>query len=116
MRWPRQDASITGRKGVSDMMRVLAILTAAIFMSGLAASSDAAPTSATTATRSPHLFSYVSPARSPEFLVSIGITTPVAAIAQQGCCRICTTGKACGNTCISRDKQCHVGPGCACDG
>jgi hypothetical protein len=25
-------------------------------------------------------------------------------------------GKACGDTCISRDKVCHVGPGCACDG
>jgi hypothetical protein len=32
------------------------------------------------------------------------------------CCRICHKGKACGNTCISRDKICHVGPGCACDG
>src|SRR5579864_3262426 len=34
----------------------------------------------------------------------------------QSCCKICTVGKACGNTCISRDKTCHVGPGCACDG
>jgi hypothetical protein len=32
------------------------------------------------------------------------------------CCKICTVGKACGDTCISRDKECHVGPGCACDG
>jgi hypothetical protein len=32
------------------------------------------------------------------------------------CCKICTVGKACGNTCISRDKICHVGQGCACDG
>lgn len=32
------------------------------------------------------------------------------------CCRICTQGKACGDTCIARDKICHVGPGCACDG
>jgi len=32
------------------------------------------------------------------------------------CCKICKKGKACGNTCISRDKQCHVGRGCACDG
>jgi len=34
----------------------------------------------------------------------------------QSCCKICSVGKACGNTCISRDKTCHVGPGCACDG
>ena len=32
------------------------------------------------------------------------------------CCKVCTKGKACGNTCISQDENCHVGPGCACDG
>jgi len=32
------------------------------------------------------------------------------------CCKICSVGKACGNTCISRNKACHVGQGCACDG
>ena len=32
------------------------------------------------------------------------------------CCKICTIGKACGDTCISKEKECHVGPGCACDG
>jgi hypothetical protein len=32
------------------------------------------------------------------------------------CCKVCHQGKACGNTCIARDKICHVGPGCACDG
>jgi hypothetical protein len=36
--------------------------------------------------------------------------------AAQYCCKTCTSGKACGNTCISRDKTCRVGPGCACDG
>jgi hypothetical protein len=39
----------------------------------------------------------------------------VSAAAQQ-CCKICSTGKACGDTCIARDKACHVGAGCACDG
>jgi len=29
------------------------------------------------------------------------------------CCKVCSVGKACGNTCISRDKSCHVGQGCA---
>jgi hypothetical protein len=32
------------------------------------------------------------------------------------CCKICHKGKACGDTCISREDTCHVGPGCACDG
>jgi len=31
-----------------------------------------------------------------------------------GCCKVCTTGKPCGDTCIARDLTCHVGPGCAC--
>jgi len=33
----------------------------------------------------------------------------------RACCKVCTTGKACGNTCIAAYKTCHVGPGCACD-
>lgn len=32
------------------------------------------------------------------------------------CCKVCSVGKACGNSCISRDKDCHQPPGCACDG
>ncbi len=31
------------------------------------------------------------------------------------CCRLCTTGKACGDTCIDKDQVCHVGSGCACN-
>jgi hypothetical protein len=30
------------------------------------------------------------------------------------CCKVCTVGKPCGDTCISKDYTCHVGPGCAC--
>ena len=30
------------------------------------------------------------------------------------CCKVCTKGCPCGNTCISCSKDCHVGPGCAC--
>src|SRR5262245_1443128 len=31
------------------------------------------------------------------------------------CCKVCTKGKACGDTCISRARVCHAGSGCACD-
>lgn len=31
------------------------------------------------------------------------------------CCKVCRKGKACGNSCIARDKQCHQPSGCACD-
>lgn len=39
-----------------------------------------------------------------------------ATAASQQCCKVCTKGKACGNTCIARDKKCHKGAGCACNG
>ena len=32
----------------------------------------------------------------------------------QGCCRVCTRGKPCGNTCINRNYTCRQPPGCAC--
>jgi hypothetical protein len=37
-------------------------------------------------------------------------------ISPRACCRLCTTGQACGNACISRSFTCHVGVGCACNG
>lgn len=41
---------------------------------------------------------------------------PAAPVSQpRTCCKICTTGKACGDTCISRSYTCHKGPGCACN-
>lgn len=35
--------------------------------------------------------------------------------APPSCCRVCTTGRACGNSCISRRYTCRQPPGCACD-
>lgn len=32
------------------------------------------------------------------------------------CCRICTKGKACGNSCIARNRTCRQPRGCACNG
>lgn len=31
------------------------------------------------------------------------------------CCKVCSKGRACGDTCISAQKSCHKGRGCACD-
>jgi hypothetical protein len=41
----------------------------------------------------------------------------MSAAAAQGryCCKHCSTGKACGNSCIARWKTCHKGRGCACN-
>jgi len=44
------------------------------------------------------------------------ISQPGAGGRSSGCCKICRTGKACGDTCIARWKTCHVGRGCACNG
>jgi hypothetical protein len=38
------------------------------------------------------------------------------AAAARPCCRICTTGKACGNSCIARTSTCRQPAGCACNG
>ena len=35
---------------------------------------------------------------------------------RRSCCRTCTSGKACGNSCISSSKACYAGSGCACNG
>ena len=32
------------------------------------------------------------------------------------CCKTCRKGKACGNSCIARNKTCHKSEGCACNG
>ena len=32
-----------------------------------------------------------------------------------GCCKHCSVGQACGDSCISRSYECHQPPGCACD-
>jgi hypothetical protein len=32
------------------------------------------------------------------------------------CCKICTKGKACGNSCISVYDECTILGGCACNG
>jgi hypothetical protein len=36
-------------------------------------------------------------------------------IIEAACCKICKKGKACGDSCIAREKTCTKGPGCACD-
>ena len=44
------------------------------------------------------------------------ITSERTELAQQGdrCCKRCTKGQPCGNTCISTKSKCKSPPGCAC--
>ena len=41
--------------------------------------------------------------------------TSLACIPRSQCCKVCSKGKACGNSCIRADYNCHKGAGCACD-
>lgn len=46
------------------------------------------------------------------------VAAPPAApdcLPRAGCCRVCSRGKACGDSCISRSSTCRKSPGCACD-
>lgn len=49
-------------------------------------------------------------------LMLVGPAGYDACAAAGGCCKICKAGKACGDSCISAEKECHKGAGCACDG
>jgi hypothetical protein len=52
----------------------------------------------------------------PEAGIQIPILEPTSGDVVETCCKVCHKGKACGDTCIARNKTCSVGPGCACDG
>jgi hypothetical protein len=59
-----------------------------------------------------NVFDTVAPIRSPAFVDSSRLSA--AEVPARSCCKICTRGRACGNTCISRSYVCHRPPGCAC--
>lgn len=42
--------------------------------------------------------------------------TPGQMALAASCCKVCRAGKACGNSCIAKDRNCYQPPGCACDG
>lgn len=44
------------------------------------------------------------------------VSPPPSTPPTRTCCRVCTTGKACGNSCIARSSTCRQPPGCACNG
>jgi hypothetical protein len=49
------------------------------------------------------------------FEQNTGLSAFVPGMEAPACCKICTVGKACGNSCISRNYTCRQPPGCACD-
>ena len=56
------------------------------------------------------------PTPAPEPYVAPTPVAPVApSVPTNTCCKVCSKGKACGDSCISRSYTCHKPPGCACD-
>lgn len=50
-------------------------------------------------------------------LTTVGAAVPLCGTAYaQSCCKVCKAGKACGNSCIAKNKTCHQPKGCACNG
>jgi len=43
------------------------------------------------------------------------IAEGASCIPREKCCRVCTTGQACGASCISQSYTCRKGRGCACN-
>ena len=49
-------------------------------------------------------------------LILLSLLFVCPSIAEAECCKICHSGKACGDTCIAAGESCTKGLGCACDG
>jgi hypothetical protein len=53
-------------------------------------------------------------------LTAAASSGPMAGCAKKdatgACCKVCRTGKACGDTCIDASLTCQVPGGCACNG
>ncbi|MFA5552127.1 MAG: ankyrin repeat domain-containing protein [Trueperaceae bacterium] len=62
------------------------------------------------------LLTSVQPLVSPTAPLAPSQPAPPSQPTQSGCCRVCRTGKACGDSCISRNNNCNRGRGCACQG
>src|SRR6478735_7497132 len=39
----------------------------------------------------------------------------LSCVPREQCCKVCSKGKACGDSCIRASYSCHKGSGCACD-
>ena len=96
---------------------MLRIITAALALTALAmaAQSDAPSSGNSQATSIASI--HRAPYTENHALAALGFSTSSTGTTKTFvCCKVCTVGKACGNTCISRNDVCHIGPGCACDG
>jgi len=83
--------------------------------SGPSGSSGAGGQSATTATPRPTATATATATPTPA-ATATATRTPTPEPTPRECCRVCTTGKACGDTCIAASNNCNTPTGCACNG
>lgn len=51
----------------------------------------------------------------PMFIASAAPALTACGAGGSSCCKVCSEGKACGDTCIAKNETCRVGSGCACN-
>lgn len=89
-----------------DHESVLKLSLMALLFSTAAFGYAASDRATRTADRNASAASFVSPPFEP---------TQLQCRPESSCCKICSKGKACGDSCISHQKACHAGRGCACN-
>jgi len=67
-----------------------------------------------TETAEPILLSLETPRQAATPMTQRPTVLPDGTVVAQFCCKHCTSGKPCGDSCIARNKTCHSGRGCAC--
>lgn len=105
-----QPVTIVARDPTGDWYQ---LTNGAWIYSALVSNAPTVPVAAVIPTAPPPTFTSLPPPAT-HFVVASPAATP--APPARYCCKICTTGKACGDTCIARNKTCRQPPGCACDG
>lgn len=48
-------------------------------------------------------------------ILALAAALTLLAGCQEDCCKRCTKGKPCGDTCIEKTETCKKGAGCACE-
>lgn len=54
------------------------------------------------------------PTAAPYVPTAAPVTQPIVSPPSSGCCKVCSAGKPCGDSCIAQRDTCHHSGGCAC--
>ncbi len=87
----------------------------AVLLSASTAAASAAPSVPAESPEVLELFAFLSRNAQPSISIPESESDNDAILFNAACCKICSKGKACGDSCISRSYTCHKGRGCACN-